>query len=166
MNRRVWIVSLSVVVLIGVLASLTWCCMDIMMKRHMTQGAFLDSETWPRVLNLTADQRLKINPLEANFKKEIAGLQADLATKEIRLCRLMMTTGKPDAKAMQEALNEVSSLRKQKDEVTLNHLIALREVLNPDQQKKLYTTLMQDICIGCRQGAGEKTDYCGLCNIK
>ena len=165
MNRRVWIV-LGLLVSVGVLASVTWCCMDFMMKRHMAKGALWDVQTWPKVLNLTAEQRSKITPLEIGLKKETDALQSELAKNEIAFCQLMMSSGKPDTQAMNETLNKVGDLRKRKDALMLNHLVALRGVLNPEQQEKLFSTLMQDICIGCRHGTGDKTDHCGLCNLK
>jgi Spy/CpxP family protein refolding chaperone len=166
MNRRVWIISLSLVALIAVLASLTWCCMDLMMKRHMSQAHLSQSATWDQKLNLTAEQRAKINPLEKTFMKDVDEIQAKITQFQMDNCRTMMSSGPLDRKVLAQNLSAITDLQRRKDERTVDHLMALREILNPDQQKILLTTIMRDICQGCRVSTGGKRDYCGMCNLK
>lgn len=166
MNRRVWIISLSLAALIAVLASLTWCCMDLMMKRNMSQARLSQSETWDQKLNLSAEQRAKINPLEKALMKDLDEIQAKIAQFQMDNCKAMMSSGPLDRKVLTQNLDAIDGLQRHKNERTVDHLMALREILNPDQQKMLLTTIMRDICQGCRVSTGGRRDYCGMCDIK
>jgi hypothetical protein len=38
--------------------------------------------------------------------------------------------------------------------------------LDEYQQKQLFTTLMSDLCKGCRAATGDKMDHCGMCDMR
>jgi Spy/CpxP family protein refolding chaperone len=168
MNRRNILIAALILAGVGLLAYGTWCCLDWMAKRHVhaAHGSLWASETWPKLLSLSQDQRAKIEPLENALKKDLDGLQVELAKDQIALCRAMMSQAKLDPAVMQKAAGRISGLQKKSEEKTMGHLLALREILNPDQQKKLFTTMMRDICQGCRTATGGKKDYCGMCPIR
>jgi Spy/CpxP family protein refolding chaperone len=166
MNRKTWLaLAAAAVVLVGFLAFGTWRCMGWMVDQRMAQGNLWSSATWSKLLNLTKEQRAKIRPMEKDLKTDMGRLQNELAQKQIALCQLMMSPGQPDRKALDQTLDEVSALQKQKEEKTLDHLMSLREVLTPEQQKTLFSTMMMDICQGCRQATGTQKDHCGHCKL-
>lgn len=168
MNRRNVLIAALILAGVGLLAYGTWCCLDWMAKRHVhaAHGSLWASETWPKLLSLSPDQRSQIAPMEKALEENSNRLQIELAQNQIALCRMMMSQAKPDPAAMRKVASRISDLRKQREEKTLTHLLALREILNPDQQKKLFTTMMRDICQGCRTATGGKKDYCGMCPIR
>jgi len=147
---------------VGLLAYGTWCCLDWMVRREIVRASLWASETWPDILSLSSEQRSKIMPLEKAFRNSMGPLQAELAQSEMALCRLLMAL-KPERKAMSRALGRVTELQRLREERVLDHLLALRRVLSPEQQRRLFTTLMKDLCRGCRAATGSKKDFCGFC---
>ena len=168
MSRKFLPIVGGMLLAVGLLAFGTWRCMGWMVDCRMrtAQGTLWSSETWPKLLNLSAEQRSKVQPLEKDLAGDMNRLQNDLTQKQIALCRAMMSPARPDAKAMARTVDEISTLQKQEQQKMLAHLLSLRQVLTPDQQKVLFTTMMQDICQGCRRTTGAKQDYCGLCKMK
>ena len=165
MSRKFLPIAGGLLLVVGVLAFGTWRCMGWMVDCRMrtAQGTRWSSETWPRLLNLSEEQRSKIQPMEKALAGDMSRLQNELTQKQIALCRSMMSPAQPDAKAMARTVEEISTLKMRKEQKMLDHLLALRRVLTSDQQKVLFTTMMQDICRGCRRTTGAKQDYCGFC---
>lgn len=168
MSRRNALIAALIVAGIGVLAYGTWCCLNWMAIRHVhaDHGSLWASQTWPKVLSLDQDQRSKIAPMERALKKDTDRLQVELAKEQIALCRAMMSETNGDQTSMRKMMGRISQLQRDKDEKIMNHLAALRTILTPEQQRKLFTTMMRDICQGCRAATGGKKDFCGMCPIR
>ncbi|MBI4669548.1 MAG: hypothetical protein HY747_10285, partial [Elusimicrobia bacterium] len=83
---------------------------------------------------------------------------------QITLCRLMMGEDEPDRKTLASVAGKINELRGRREEKTLDHLLAMRQVLNPRQQRKLLAALMKDFCCGCRMAGGKKC-LCGMCGL-
>ena len=166
MKRTAILMGILAILGIGVVASGTWCCLGWMMKRQMGQSSLLKSESWPTMLALTHQQRSQIEPMEKKLRNDLAPLDIEVAEKQMSVCRLMMSSGQVDRGAIHRALERISDLQRQKDEEIIDHLAAVRTLLNHDQREKLFTTLMTDLCRGCRAATGSKTDYCGMCKMR
>ncbi|MBI4369074.1 MAG: periplasmic heavy metal sensor [Elusimicrobia bacterium] len=166
MNRRRFIIAFIFLAGTGLVAYGTWCCLDWMVKRRMNEKSLWASETWSQFLDLSPQQRSNVQLMEAKLQGDLATLQTELTQNQIALCRLMMTPKALDKGTLNKILGKTNALRNQKEDKMLNHFIALRETLNPGQQKRLFTALMRDVCQGCRISTGSKKDYCGLCEIR
>ncbi len=166
--RRKVIVGFGVVALgAAFLVFGTWRCMSWMVDCRMgeAKGTLWASETWPKLLNLTNDQRAQLKPLEDSLQADLNRVQTELAHKQISLCGLMMSSDIPDRKALDAALGKISILQLEKEKKTLSHLLALGQILTPHQKKMLFSTMMQDICLECRTTTGHGKDMCGMCAI-
>ena len=168
MNRKtIWIaLLLAGLASTAALAYGTWCCLDWMAQRHAAQSGVASSPDWAATLALSAAQRGRIEPLQKKLDSDVSRVQVELAENRIALCRLMMTPGKADGRAVERTLAKISSLETRKEEMTSRHLLALRQMLTPDQQKRLFTALMKDICQGCRAATGNGKDLCGMCGMR
>jgi Spy/CpxP family protein refolding chaperone len=168
MNRKTRLTLAAVAALfVGLLAFGTWRCMGWMVDSRMTQGqgSLWASGTWPKLLNLTDAQRSQIQPLEKSLRADMNRLKDELAQKQIALCDLMMSPGEPDLKTLDKTAADIASLQMEKEKKTLAHLMSLRRVLTTEQQKTLFTTMMMDICQGCRAATGGRKDHCGHCKL-
>jgi len=167
MNRKTLLVSAAVMAaFVGILAFGTWHCMGWMVDQRMaSRGSLWASDTWPKLLNLSDQQRSQIQPMEKALRADMNHLQDELAQKQIALCGMMMSSAQPDPKVMDKTVQEISTLQMEKEKKTLAHLMSLRQMLTPEQQKTLFTTMMMDICRGCRKTTGGRKDYCGLCKL-
>lgn len=164
MNRKTVFYSLGAVFAVGVVAFGTWCAL----YRVASCQAAVSTKTvaidqWPDLLKLDSKQRREIEPMLGDLKKEMNQIEAELATGHISLCQLMMMPETTDQKSAESLMNQMAELRKRKDQKMVEHLFAIRGLLNSDQQKTLFMTMMQDICVQCRAATGDHKDRCGFC---
>lgn len=164
--KRKWMGWTFIAVLgVGVVASGTWFCLNTMVHRTLTSCGAAKKVDWPQLLNLTKDQEGQVQPSIQKFEKENGRTQTELAKKHISLCQLIMGPARPDLEKVKKLINEISQLRREKDQKMADHLLALRAQLKPDQQRILLRTLMQDICSECQTMTGTKLDCWGPCKI-
>jgi Spy/CpxP family protein refolding chaperone len=166
MKRRVLLTLFSAVILIGLLIAGTWYCLGWMTRKQMAQGDLFNSATWQATLNLTTEQEIRIKPLEQELKKDLAPLDIDVMKNQMELCRLMMTPGHLDRNAISRLSGRIGDLQRKREERVIDHLVVLRTVLDERQQKQLFTTLMNDLCKGCRTATGNQMDHCGMCDMR
>lgn len=86
-------------------------------------------------LNLTADQKTKMQNLRLQLTKELLPLRSQMKEKEDNL-KLQITSDKYSSAAVNKTLDEISSLQKQIRMKMIDHLRSVRSMLTPDQQKK------------------------------
>ena len=122
-----------------------------------------ESQNWEHMLGLDESQKARIDPLLVQFKKDMGEYETKLASCQISLCKILMNPESADQKNIKACLAEASQLRQAKDERMASHLIAVRDLLRPDQQKVFFSTMMKDICVHCRQSTGSQIDHCQMC---
>lgn len=166
MNRRVLLTLLSVIIFIGVLIAGTWHCLGWMTQKQMAQGDLFNSSTWLTALKLTPEQEIRIKPLEQQLKQDLGPLDMDVMKSQMELCRLMMTPGTLDRNVISQLSARIGDLHRKREERVIDHLVVLRAVLDEGQQKQLFTTLMSDLCKGCRAATGDNMDHCGMCEMR
>lgn len=157
--------SIGAVILTGLVALGTWHCLKYAVACQMETSTGAKIENWPDLLKLDANQRQKAAPMLMEFKEEMSRLQTQLAESHISFCKLMMDSQTTEPKKMNQLIDQLAELRKKKDAMTWSHLNAMKEVLRPDQEEILFTTMMQDICAECRTATGMNKDHCGMCRI-
>lgn len=165
MKRRVLLTLFSVIIFIGLLIAGTWHCLGWMTRKQIVQGDLFNSATWLTTLNLTTEQESRIKPLEQQLKKDLAPIDIDVMKNQMELCRLMMTPGTLDRNMISQLSARMGDLQRKREERVIDHLVVLRSVLDESQQKQLFTTLMSDLCKGCRATTGNKMDHCGMCDM-
>lgn len=83
-------------------------------------------------LNLSTDQITKINTLRSDFAKETLTLRTGMQTKAMEMRTLMMDPEKNQAKII-SLQKDMSTLRQQLQEKSLQFRIKARKVLTPEQ---------------------------------
>ncbi|MEP2236561.1 MAG: periplasmic heavy metal sensor [Alteripontixanthobacter sp.] len=86
-------------------------------------------------LSLTADQEQRLETLEANFAVEQARLEASARAANARLAQAMEAEheyGPEVGAAIDEVHERMGALQK----ATVRHVFAMREILDPDQQRR------------------------------
>jgi Spy/CpxP family protein refolding chaperone len=86
-------------------------------------------------LDLTADQKTKIESMQTPHLKKMVSYQNQLDEKQAQL-KTQMSADKPDTKKINVLVEEIGSIKTamQKDRVT--HRLSIRETLNDDQKVK------------------------------
>jgi periplasmic protein CpxP/Spy len=92
-------------------------------------------------LNLTDDQQAQIRKLHVDFQKKEIQNQA-----KVRLARLdlsqMMQVDKPDRSALEKAIRDISATETDTKIARMDEMLAIRNVLTPDQQKMWKQQMM------------------------
>jgi len=94
-----------------------------------------------RNLNLTDEQQAQIRKLHVDFQKKQIQNQA-----KVRLARLdlaqMIQADKPDRAAIEKAIRDIASTETETKLARVDQLLAIRNVLTPEQQKTMKQNLM------------------------
>lgn len=88
-----------------------------------------------KALNLTEEQREAIKDLTISSRKENINVTAKLKVARLDLMELM-DEAKPDTKAINSKLNEITKLRATLMKNRIDHLLAMKKILTPEQWKK------------------------------
>ena len=93
----------------------------------------------PRVrerLGITPEQASKIRQQELNFRKVQIRNRAELEVKRMELAELL-TADKPDRGMIDKKLREISDTQFASEKSRIDHHLAMREALTPEQREKL-----------------------------
>ena len=112
----------------------------------------------PRVreyLGLTDEQVGRLHKLGLEAEKFSVQARADMQLRRIEL-RELMRADNPDRDAIMQKLDEVNALRGKMEKQRVETMLSARNVLTPEQQKKLKT-FMQNRGFGQGMGRGGRT---------
>lgn len=165
MNRnRVVLLTVGGLFVVGVALATTYLCLEhfIRSRRDVSAG-IIDTGSLIQKINLSKEQKEKLDPMEASLKKDIEKVQVELAQERMALCELL-GKDESDPKKLDDYVNRVAALEGQQQRLVVQHLMAMRSVLNPEQKKTLFSSLMQAICKGCRATVPHQKCICGMCD--
>ncbi|MCX8116794.1 MAG: Spy/CpxP family protein refolding chaperone [Desulfobacterota bacterium] len=112
-------------------------------------------EAWAagKGVDLTPDQKAKLQELRQKFTSETAKLRGELLTKRLEL-QSLWTNPKADPKAIAEKERELRELQNQMREKGLQHRLEVRQILTPEQIAGFG--FGRDFCPGPGFGPGPK----------
>ena len=111
-------------------------------------------------MNLSAEQRAKIQELRNSFFKDTTGLRSELFKKDQELDALMLEPN-PELEKAEKLQEEISALQGQMEQKKLQAEFKVRKVLTPDQLQQLPPGC--DMGIGmCGRGCGMMPPGCGM----
>ena len=87
-------------------------------------------------LNLTADQKKKVDAIFENAKKDREGNRGDLRGEYKKLHELL-EQDKPDTKAVNAQVDKIGEMKTEQHKEMLMTLLAVRAELTPEQREKL-----------------------------
>lgn len=90
------------------------------------------------ILNLSAEQKLKIHEISMVHHPRLLAGQAAVDAKREELARLLAAPGSIDKTAVATALREVARLESDLDQEVATNLVELRPFLSEEQQKVLF----------------------------
>jgi Spy/CpxP family protein refolding chaperone len=102
---------------------------------HWGKGPGWESPDHEKALNLTPEQKTKLNELRTKFKGDNAQLIGTLVTKRIEL-QSLWSNPKADDKAIQDKAKEVRDLQNQMKEKAVLMRLEARKILTPEQISK------------------------------
>jgi Spy/CpxP family protein refolding chaperone len=167
MNKKfILIIGAGFLIVLGFAASTTYMCLKHFSNCQTVAPsmAISSAHEWAHKIGLTEDQEQKLAPYEASLKKDMQSIQVKLAEERIALCRLIQQEP-ANSKKVTEYTERVSALEAKQQQLVINHLIVMRDILTPDQRQKLFSSLMHEICVGCRQMVPGQKCMCGMCKM-
>ena len=90
----------------------------------------------PKMPDLTADQLAKMDAARTNYLRTVGPIQTDLAVKQIELGALWRADN-IDSKMIMAKVNEIGALKARLETAKVDHMIAMYNVLTPDQRKSV-----------------------------
>jgi len=88
-----------------------------------------------KALNLTDDQKQKIEKLQFDHQKKVLGLKNQLGEKRAKL-RTLTTADTPDTKAINALVDEMGALKTQLMKERVNMQLSIRALLTDEQKLK------------------------------
>lgn len=113
-------------------------------------------------LNLTKEQKEKIDLINKNFERGLVNLRKQITTERIKLAHLLAGE-KTNQKEITRSIEKISSLLKEQQEKTVSHTLKIKEILTPEQKKRFISSLTKYFCEGCRGEIGSEECICGKC---
>ena len=107
----------------------------------MDPGAGMD-QYLASTLNLTEDQKVRIQAKQEAFHAEMNPLRDKLFSKKMEL-RSLWAQGIPDQVKLAAKQKEIQAIQNQIQEITTQHRLECRELLSPEQQETLGTFMVQ-----------------------
>lgn len=121
-------------------------------RMGMRLMAMLDNDRAKAALGLSDQQSDKLRQILVDTEKSSVKTRADLQVRGIEL-RELLRADKPDRDAVMKKVQEISDLRGQEVKQHMVALLSAKEVLTPEQQKKIRT-FMESRRPGMGQGGG------------
>lgn len=112
-------------------------------------------------LDLTAQQSAQFQAQEKNFMNQKELACEKLCEKRAQLIQAIRSN-EPDTVLLTSLTEEIGREQMVLERATLEHLLALRSVLKPAQQKKLTTAISRQLREACKMTACGKTSGCHL----
>ena len=101
--------------------------------------------------DLTTDQQNLLDKLKLDFKKKKLPLMTQMKQARVDLA-LLITTDKPNQKAIDKKINDIVDLKSQKMQLKAKHKIAVRKLLNEEQRVKFDLKMLKKAFHGKKKG--------------
>lgn len=111
-------------------------------------------------LNLTSAQTQQLQTIQNQYQAQIAPRQQAVRQARQELFELM--AGTASQSQIQAKHRQVETLQQQAAEVRLNRLLAMREVLTPQQRRQFAERMQNRWQNHKNRGQGERQSYIGL----
>ncbi len=92
-----------------------------------------------------AEQEKKLEPLEKTLRLSRSLIQAQVAVERMALCRLIRADSL-DQKAIDHSVQNLGRLYTEQEKLVIDHLVAMRRLMRPDQKEKFFDNLVRGIC--------------------
>ncbi len=110
--------------------------------------AMLENDRVKTELSLTDYQTDRLRKIMMETQKSSLKTGADMAVRRIEL-RELLRADKPDCEAVMKKVQQISDLRREMMQQGVEALLAAKNLLTPEQQKKLRTFIESQSGAGC-----------------
>ena len=93
------------------------------------------------LIDLTADQRRKVEAIREEFLPQVAGIRQELRRRRLELADLLFAP-QPERERIRAATEDISRLQLQLEEAVIDHIIEENALLTPDQQRQFHRVIL------------------------
>jgi len=94
------------------------------------------------LINLTADQRHKVEKIREGFLPRVAGIRQELRRRRMHLADLLFSTPL-DRDRISAAVEEISGLQLKLEQEVIEHIIEENEILTLEQQSRFHGVIIE-----------------------
>ncbi len=105
-------------------------------KMPMGTPGMMGWSDMPKMPDLTADQWMKMDAAKTNYLRTVGPIQTDLAVKKLELAGLWRSEN-IDSKKILAKVSEISAVKTKLDAAKADRMIAMFNILTPDQRKSM-----------------------------
>ncbi len=95
------------------------------------------------LIDLTADQKQKVDEIRKNFLPEVAGVRQSLREKRLELSELLFAES-PDKQAVEVKSQEISNLQKDLEKKVIDHILEEKDLLSAEQKKRFHEVIRRE----------------------
>ncbi len=163
MNKRRWmfLIAFLVIFTLGAGASFLFiqkCTMNPTVPKNEAETL----HAWAHAIGLSSEQEKTIEPLEKTLKKDLGSVQVELADERMELCRLMHSEPVNRVK-LEQQLSTICDLEKKQQMRVVEHLLAMKAVMTPQQKDRFFEQMMRKLCPHCQGQGGKDHESCRWC---
>lgn len=107
------------------------------------------------LIELTEDQKRKVEDIRKSFLPEVAGVRQALRQKRLELSDLLFAEH-PKMQAIDAKSREISSLQTELERKVIDHILEEKELLSPKQKEQFYKVIRSEFEGGGLGVHGEK----------
>ncbi len=100
---------------------------------------------------LTEEQQQQVDKIKLDYKKKVLPIKAKIKQAKVDLA-LLVTADKPDQKAINKKIDEISKLKSEKMRAKAEKRIAVRKILNDKQRVKFDLHVLKKASKGKKGG--------------
>ena len=119
------------------------------------------SGAWSDRLGLTAEQRKRVAPLEEAFARQRGASCETLCVKRAQMIALLKQA-EPDRAALRGLIEEIGAEQTALEKATLDHILAVAAVLEPERREKLIAQVSEELRTACRETACGSSGHCSI----
>jgi len=129
----------SALILLGVVVLLAAgaACLSISLYSKWHKPAYQNAHDWIHTqLNLSAEQDLALEPIEKRYRSERQNLEQQLTLANRELAEAILADGR-DSERVHSAIEKIHLHMGALQRVTIGHVFEMKEILTPEQYRKL-----------------------------
>lgn len=108
-------------------------------------------------LSLSTSQKSHMETLDKPFRSKVNQLKAELSQKRDELSALLLEPN-PAAEIINAKLEEIATLQVELQKVVVAHLLSIKEILTPEQQKRFFAMIIEELSPGGMSRHGHRSE--------
>jgi len=126
-------------------------------KVHHHESGESSCNFWYKHLSLSESQKSRMEALDKPFRSKVNQLKDQLRRKNDELSELLLESNST-AEGINAKLDEIATLQAELQKVVVAHLLKIKEMLTPEQQKRFFSMIIEELSPGGMSRHGEHSE--------